>query len=342
MAMLPQVSEMQDYEYSSDLEWTICPICGGWETDFLFSIRYDYTITVERCKNCGMVFINPKHSWQWLLEHYPVYRPKDRTAILEPSYFTAFATRNGSRFSPVEILWRVWARYIDLFALPLARDLPQGKSRVFDYVCRDGTFLRALKEKAGCSECELYGTETRPSFIEYATENGVKVFHGLLEDAGYPDEFFDVVYMRHMIEHLFNPRRALQEVHRTMKQGGLLRIETPNMASLSAKIYGRYWYGFWPLPRHIHMFSPRTLTGLLQEEGFRVERVCCSPGNAYLYHSLIPMFKEKGWTKLANRLEKKYTKALIMPAMVPLSSLAALLKVGDEMIVLCRKEGDNC
>jgi SAM-dependent methyltransferase len=335
----PEIEKKKEYEYQADLEWTECPVCGGWDMDFMYNLNYTYILSVERCKKCGMVTLNPKHSWQWLLDHYPVYKPKDTAAILEPSYFTALA--EWSEFKGVGFIWKLWWRYIDLFAKPLEKDIPGENSRVFDYVCRDGRFLKALKEKSGFKKVELHGAETRPSFIQYAEANGVKVFFGKMEDASYPDNYFDVIYMRHMIEHLANPRVALREVYRTLKPGGLLRIECPNIDSISEKIFKRNYYGFWPLPRHIHMFSPKTLPSFLESEGFEIERVCCTPGNPYLYHSMIPALKDIGWRKPAGLLEKKYVKAVVQPLLVPVSSVAALFKKGDELVILSRKKRNS-
>ena len=56
-------------------------------------------------------------------------------------------------------------------------------------------------------------------------------------DLPYQDEFFDVVILKDVIEHLpFSPKRTLEAIHRILKPKGLLMLITPNVARLSSRI----------------------------------------------------------------------------------------------------------
>ncbi len=71
-----------------------------------------------------------------------------------------------------------------------------------------------------------------------------------------------------VIEHLTDPRRALQRSHRLLKPGGLLVVHTIDIESPFARLMGARWP--WLMEMHIYYFSRRTLRAMLEECGFRV------------------------------------------------------------------------
>ena len=75
--------------------------------------------------------------------------------------------------------------------------------------------------------------------------------------------------MRHVLEHLPEPREALQRLRAVLAPGGTLYLGTPDARALSAKVFGRYWHG-WDPPRHAVVFTSTGLRGLLEDTGFRV------------------------------------------------------------------------
>jgi 2-polyprenyl-3-methyl-5-hydroxy-6-metoxy-1,4-benzoquinol methylase len=57
---------------------------------------------------------------------------------------------------------------------------------------------------------------------------GLNVTTGYLDEARFPTRFFDVVTMLDVIEHVTDPLNLLCEVHRILKNDGILLIKTPN------------------------------------------------------------------------------------------------------------------
>ena len=76
---------------------------------------------------------------------------------------------------------------------------------------------------------------------EFAKKSGFDVFTGRLEDAGYPDKHFDVVTLWHVLEHMRDPAGCLQEIHRILKDSGVLAAELPNIGSKRSKKSGENW-----------------------------------------------------------------------------------------------------
>lgn len=83
---------------------------------------------------------------------------------------------------------------------------------------------------------------------------------------------FDLCTMWHSLEHISNPRRALERVFRLLKPGGGVVIAVPNPQSFQAKIFKQRWV-HWDIPRHLYHFSPVVLTTFLKKIGFKVQQV---------------------------------------------------------------------
>ena len=82
----------------------------------------------------------------------------------------------------------------------------------------------------------------------------------------------DVVKMWDVIEHLQSPRKALTNIHRVLRPGGLLRLATTNFASLSRWVNGPEWV-YLNGADHIFLFDPTTISRLLTQCGFSDIRI---------------------------------------------------------------------
>jgi SAM-dependent methyltransferase len=80
---------------------------------------------------------------------------------------------------------------------------------------------------------------------------------------------FSAITIFDVIEHLPDPRAALQRSRRYLTGGGHVFITTPDAGAPVARLLGSHWY-YVDLLEHISLFSTATLTRLLHECGFRV------------------------------------------------------------------------
>jgi SAM-dependent methyltransferase len=60
--------------------------------------------------------------------------------------------------------------------------------------------------------------------------------HALLEDAQLPENHFDVAYAAFVMEHVADPGRFLQAVHRALKPGGSFLFLTPNASAFFGRV----------------------------------------------------------------------------------------------------------
>jgi SAM-dependent methyltransferase len=127
----------------------------------------------------------------------------------------------------------------------------------------------AARHRSGRARWERHGIEISEYAAERAAEHGV-IFHGDLESANYPDRFFDVVTLYHVIEHMEDPERELREIKRILKPGGWLIAGTPNFDSACARRFGDNFLLLHDVT-HISLFSAESLRRLLEGNGFSVD-----------------------------------------------------------------------
>lgn len=127
-----------------------------------------------------------------------------------------------------------------------------------------GVFLSLLKEK----RWEVQGVE--PSLAaRVAEKNGILTLNTTFEKAELKDGTFDLVIFNHVLEHIENPVEILQKANQVLKKDGIVLIDAPNFASLSARISGRRWRYILPNEHRWH-FTPKSLSFLLEKAGFKV------------------------------------------------------------------------
>ena len=116
-------------------------------------------------------------------------------------------------------------------------------------------------------------------------------------------------------------------MHSNLKEGGILALSTGNVESLVAKISREKWH-FYNLPEHLWLFSPQTITRLLEENGFRVIEL----RNEWNYYSI---------DYIVERILKSLFKMNVLSRKIPfkkiLQKIPLPVTLFDYMIVICQK-----
>ena len=87
------------------------------------------------------------------------------------------------------------------------------------------------------------------------------------QDLPFSKGSFNVVIIKHIVEHLPDPGKAIQEISRVTEGGGTLILATPNMDSLLKPWKGDAWIGYQD-PTHISLKRPAEWLALIEEAGF--------------------------------------------------------------------------
>jgi SAM-dependent methyltransferase len=239
-----------------------CAVCGLDSTEAFLTgkdIRYMTTedsFTLVRCRGCGLAYMNPRPTKDEIGKYYPDnYRTHE---TLEDARKFKERLRRHSKRRTVVLLRNPW--YL----------APRRGSRVLDIGFGAGEMLQRLKGMG----CECFGIDVDGGNVTRVRERlGLDVRACDIErGSDFGPDFFDVVIMRHSLEHIHNPREALREVWRVLKPGGRLLVGVPNIESAVFKLTGSRW-GHLEVPRHLFHFSPKTLRLLLERTGFAVQAV---------------------------------------------------------------------
>ncbi len=112
------------------------------------------------------------------------------------------------------------------------------------------------------------------------------------EELPYQDGVFNVVIIKHIVEHLPNPAKAINEIGRVTEKGGYLILATPNLSSLSRSWKGGDWIGYTD-PTHISLKQPQEWLEMIRNAGFSPVKVFSDGLWAAPYVRFIPTFIQK-------------------------------------------------
>ncbi len=138
--------------------------------------------------------------------------------------------------------------------------------RILDIGCGLGWLLSAINEK-----WNKYGLEISKIAAEFAAKYG-EIFYGPLLKSNYPDNFFDVIVMHHVIEHMENPVENLKIIKQILKPDGILILGTPDFDSGCARLFGQN-YRLLHDETHISLFSNDSMHRFLRDNNFKILEV---------------------------------------------------------------------
>jgi SAM-dependent methyltransferase len=147
------------------------------------------------------------------------------------------------------------------------RELDGRKPRVLDCGCAAGALLAELRDRGwDCAGVEICRAEA-----EYARrERKLDVRSLPLEENRFPGASFDAVLASHLIEHLNSPAAFVSEVRRILAPGGFFIVTTPNIDGFQARLFRGRWRS--AIFDHLYLFSVKTLSALLVQKGFVIEK----------------------------------------------------------------------
>lgn len=180
------------------------------------------------------------------------------------------------------------------------------RGAILDVGCSYGWFLEVAAERGW----RTAGIEATDATAREAREAGLDVRTGTIEAAGYDEASFDVVCLWDVLEHVPQIDRFLAEIHRVLKPGGLLAINSPNIASVMARQAGADW-SWLLLPHHVWHFTPAAMRATLASRGFGIERsYTWEPPEAFV--SDLKLYKRR--PKLGSKPVRRVTDKLLVPA----------------------------
>lgn len=266
-----------------------CSICGNKEFTFLFKSKdrmmgFSGEFGIVRCNRCKAWLLSPRPSDKQLAGYYPKSNYYAYTET-KGGFFTILRSYLISHYYSPTIFSNLIS--IIIHAVPALPSKRGGK--VLDIGCGTGDTLVQLKALG----FDVYGMDMDANAVRLAKQKGVThVQIGRYKDLkNYKDNYFDVIRMYHVIEHLDDPGLCMSLLYKKLKKGGELIIGTPNPSSMVARLFGSYWYNL-DSPRHLVLLSPKNLQSIGERQKFTVGKIdFCSAGG--FIGSIQYMLEEK-------------------------------------------------
>jgi SAM-dependent methyltransferase len=159
--------------------------------------------------------------------------------------------------------WPNWPALVARRAKAIVGD----RGTLLDIGCGRGLWLSQFGDA-----WKRYGVDVSEGAADVARRfAGADVFCGPIEQYTDAPRSLDLITAFALIEHLSDPAELIQWARDHLAPGGLLILMTGDRESTVARHMG----GAWPMyePReHLHFFSDRSLSALVESFGFRVVR----------------------------------------------------------------------
>lgn len=223
------------------MEHVNCDLCGTND----YKVRYRkpdewlwlnlYEYPVVKCVACGLVYVNPRPTFEEMRRFYP-------------------SGYHDGRDNPLHRLrYERQFEYVASFT----------GDKVLDIGCARGDWLSYLLER--WPKSELHGID---AFSDGVNNTAVRFQKGALPDVNLPPAYFDLITSWAVFEHVHTPDACFSTVGRVLKPGGNFILLVTNAES----IYGRYAYKE-DIPRHLYHFSEASLSQYAGKHGMRLDAV---------------------------------------------------------------------
>ena len=208
---------------------------------------------LAECAECGSSSIIPTPTDAELAEYYAAYTTEGRIEV---------KTGHGSHFPVLRMILHYISGDVD------PRDFVEisPASRVLDYGCGQGSYLRYFHERG----IDIHGAEVTDTLVDATRMHGLSVKKVTdFSSLPFADAEFDVVYLMQVFEHLRDPKRFMRELSRVLKRGGALYLAVPNASSTWRRLFRSNWVSGYFVPFHLVNYTDDALANLGSEYGFR-------------------------------------------------------------------------
>ena len=236
------------------MEHIACPVCGANDERELWTKRGARYV---KCARCSLVYENPRLSTEELKQLYSSHSYYVQMPGKEPN---SGYENYHSQCTPQ--LQREYFSIVQRFARVKT-------GRFLDVGCGTGGVVATAK---GCG-WEAVGQEISDWAVEQARKLGREIINASLLEAAFPENYFDAVSLFDVLEHLPSPVNYIKEIHRILKPGGLLVIETPNIAGFFARYLYKENSDLIKPRAHICLFTPQSASRLCAYVSFSDIRI---------------------------------------------------------------------
>jgi SAM-dependent methyltransferase len=254
---------------------TQCPVCQ--ETNFNpFVSAIDYTVSHEtfnliKCSRCGLVITSP--------------RPEETT--LGKYYLSdAYISHSNKSKSVLDIAYKISRHFTLKWKYNLVKNFsspPSAPLALLDFGCGTGAFMKHCQDHG----MAVSGVEPSPNARALAIEITRASVEPTLDSL---QKNFNSITLWHVLEHVPQLNNTLAKLRQRLEENGTMFIAVPNLNSLDARLYEKYWAGY-DVPRHLWHFSRQSMELLLKKNNLTLIKVVPMKLDAYYVSILSERYK---------------------------------------------------
>lgn len=170
--------------------------------------------------------------------------------------------------------------------LKLVNSYAGDSKHILDFGCGTGDFLKTAKDNGW----QVSGIEPDEGAREIANK---KVDISVLDSEAFWNleaNQFDVITLWHVLEHLPELDKHINQLQKLLKPNGTLIIAVPNFKSFDAHYYKEHWAAY-DVPRHLWHFSKDSILKLFGNQNFKIEKILPMKLDSYYVSLLSEKYK---------------------------------------------------
>ncbi len=226
---------------------TDCAICGSENNELLWKKTRPTglldKIYLSICRDCGFVFQNPRLSLEATRKYYlQEFDQQNRKGIFSNQLSDSGKTKKKLMFDRIKpfLCHNGELNCLDIGAgtgyfLKIFREDLQERSKLRLFAIEPSCHCQKLLEKAGIY---ILSDDVDSDWKEAGTK-------------------YDVIVMRHVLEHFYDPFASLKNISKCLKKDGFIYLAVPNLLHLKPRFYGHITLA------HLSYFSVPILKNLI-------------------------------------------------------------------------------
>lgn len=294
------------------------------------------TYAYVRCKECGLVYMNPQVVPEDIKKLYPTDYAPHSAAEKKTDSKNGLKKRIIKRIKRSSIIELLLKKLTTVKIIDSIYAVLNEQTRILDVGCGTGAFLNGVKIDKGC---QVHGVDISETAVNQAKRSfDLDIFKGDITELPLPDDYFDIITAWWYLEHIHNPHTSIKKISSLLKADGYCIIGIPNFKSFNAKAFKDKWYHL-DCPRHLCIWTPDTITQLLEKHGLLTTKIIYDKTPWGLLGSLQYLFFGDNINpKHHNRMIQSF---LLRVLLLPWTILTAFLKRADIMVIYAKKTRES-
>lgn len=219
-------------------EFRNCQVCNSRKKEFIFEKKgFEHV----KCKKCSFIYVNP------------ILKPKVQLKNLkkENSYIKVLKNKINIQLDNLRFQYGLQKLKVN-----------RKNKKILDFGTGYGNFLDVAKKY----NWDCYGYEVNKDCLKILQKKKINI------DNSFRKNFYDAVSLWLVFEHIPYPNKLLKKIYLSLKKGGKLLVNVPNVNSLSSIILKDKCTMFAG-SQHVNHFSDDTLKMILKKNNFNIKNI---------------------------------------------------------------------